>query len=384
MKTKALIIGAGPAGSVAAWRLASRGFHDFLIVDRCDFPRPKPCAGGISPSSFAFLKKVGLDHLLEELVPRATMSRMRFVGPRGDEMIMSSNLKAITINRRIFDAALLGEAVRRGAAFMPGFTVRELLRDDRGRIAGAGDGVRTIEAGVTIMATGGRSRAFREKYFANRRPLRVIHSRIGWWKNFELEEDTMEMIFDRAFLPHYGWVFPEGGGIVNIGVCLYKDRLRGRNVTHVFDEFLEKYYGKRLEGAVQVGKSQSFVINTCGSVEDVYERGVLYAGEAARLCNPATAEGISYAMESGYLAAEAVIRAYERGCDVPDEGSLESYRASCRRAFNFRLRRAFLFSRMVDSPLFGAMIRLSAAPLSRRIISRLFGDEGTTRTSGRE
>ncbi|HNW28950.1 MAG TPA: FAD-dependent monooxygenase [Spirochaetota bacterium] len=107
MKTKVLIIGAGPAGSMAACRLAAGGFHDFILADRSDFPRMKPCAGGISPSSHRFLQKMGMENLLAELTPSAPMRRVRFVGPGGQEIIMTTGLKAMTINRRIFDAALL-------------------------------------------------------------------------------------------------------------------------------------------------------------------------------------------------------------------------------------------------------------------------------------
>jgi menaquinone-9 beta-reductase len=299
---------------------------------------------------------------------------MRFVGPGGQDIIMSSNVKALTINRRIFDAALLEKARELGAKFIPGFTVRELILDGDGRVAGARDGDRAIEAEVTILANGGRNREFRERYFADRRPLRQIMSRIGWWKNFDLEEGTMEMVFDRDLLPHYGWVFPEGDGVVNIGVCLYEDKLRGKNVVDVFDAFLDKYYARRLQRAEQIGRSYSFVINSAGSVKDVYAKGMLYAGEAGRLCNPATAEGISYAMESGVLAADAVMGAYAAGRgERPDEKSLERYESMCRKAFNFRLMRASLFRNLIDSPAFNLMISLSTAKWSRMIMDRLFG-----------
>lgn len=375
MKTKVLIIGAGPAGSMAAYRLAQKGFHDFIIIDRCDFPRGKPCAGGISPSSHQFLKKIGLDDMLTELYPSASMKQVRFIGPKGQSLILSSNLKAMTINRKIFDQALLDKAKTLGAAFIPGFTVRKLLRDGKGRIVGAVDGDNKIESEVTILATGGRNKEFRDKYFADKRPLRLIYSRIGWWKGFDIEPGLMEMVYDRSFLPHYGWVFPEGDDTVNIGVCLYEDKMNGKNVTDVFDEFLETYYAKRLARAKQVGKSQSFVINTHSSVKHVYADRMLYAGEAGRMCNPATAEGISYALESGYLAAEAVAGAYEKSRDgIPDEKELESYERMCRKAFNFRLRRASLFNKMVQTPVFNAMINVSMTSFSQKTIARLFGD----------
>ena len=375
MKTKVLIIGAGPSGSMAAYRLASSGFRDFLIVDRSDFPRMKPCAGGISPSSHRFLKTMGLDHLLDELKPSARLRRLRVIGPLGQDIIVTTSLKAITINRKIFDAAILDKARALGATFVPRFTVRSLLRDADGRIIGASDGSAQIEAEITILANGGHNKNFREQYLTDTRPLRLIYSRIGWWRDFDLKEDTMEMVFDRNYLPHYGWVFPEGDGVVNIGVCLYEDRLKGRNVAHVFDEFIEKYYAKRLEHATQIGKSLSYVINTASSVRNVYANRMLCAGEAGRMCNPASAEGISYAMESGVLAADACMRAYEKGSGgKPDEESLKYYEAMCRKSFDFRLRRAAIFSRLVDSPLLNPMISISMSRFAQSIVSMIFED----------
>jgi hypothetical protein len=93
----------------------------------------------------------------------------------------------------------------------------------------------------------------------------------------------------------------------------------------VFDDYLSKYHAQRLSKAVQVGRSLSFVINTTNRVRHVYANRVLFAGEAGRMCNPATGEGISFAMESGWLAAEAVIQAYRYGGGA-DEKPLEGYR----------------------------------------------------------
>ena len=375
MRTKVLIIGAGPSGCMAAYRLASRGINDILLVDRCNFPRIKPCAGGIAPSAIKFLKKTGLEHILTDLTPRAEMRRLRFVGPRGQRIMLTSNLKAITINRKIFDETLLKLAKRAGAKFIPKFNVRELLRDGRGMIIGATDGKKTIHSEVTVLATGGHNKNFRDKYFVDKRPLRLIYSRIGWWKGFKLDDGMMEMIFDRDYVPHYGWVFPEGDGIVNIGVCLYEDKMKGKNMTDIFNEYLNKYHAERLAKATPVGRSLSFVINTTGSVKHVYANRMLYVGEAGRMCNPATAEGISYAMESGWLAAEAIIQAYEKGThDTPDEKALEGYEKMCQTAFNFRLRRASIFNRLIDSPVLNFLINISMTKYSQKFITRFFGD----------
>ncbi|MBN1532371.1 MAG: NAD(P)/FAD-dependent oxidoreductase [Spirochaetes bacterium] len=368
MKTRVLIVGAGPSGAMAAWRFASRGFTDFIIVDRTDFPRQKPCAGGIAPAAERLLRRLGLWEMVETLAPSAVMRTLRLVGPDGSDNVFSGGLKARAVNRRIFDAALLDLARNAGARFIPNFLVRRLMADRQGRLRGVTDGARTIEAEVVIMATGGHNRAMRERFFPDRRPLRRMVSRIGWWHGFDLPEGRLEMIFDRELLPHYGWVFPEGDGTVNIGICVYEDAIAGENVAGVFDRFLDRYYGARLAGARQMGPLRSHPINTSGSVGPVAGNGMLLCGEAGRLCNPATAEGISFALESGYLAAQSVLDAYAGG--GLDERRLYRYEGRCRSAFNMRLRAAALGSAVVKTRLFPWLIALGKNPLMRRIAER--------------
>jgi menaquinone-9 beta-reductase len=60
------------------------------------------------------------------------------------------------------------------------------------------------------------------------------------------------MIFDESVAPYYGWLFPEGPGRVNIGIC-YEDPGLGRNARRLFEDFLTKHYRERLAAARQVG-----------------------------------------------------------------------------------------------------------------------------------
>jgi len=369
MKTRVLIAGAGPSGSMAAYILAKQGFYDFIIIDRTNLPRQKPCAGGIAPATVRFLRQIGLENLIAGLEPSATMQTLRLVGPDGSDNLFSSNLKARTINRKIFDTALLGIARESGAHFVPDFPVKDLITDGTGRVCGVTDGKRSIESEVVVMATGGHNKKMREKYFPDTRPLRRMVSRIGWWKNFDLPEGQLEMIFDEEIRPHYGWVFPEGDGMVNIGLCVYEDVIKNKNVADVFNGFLDKYYKERIKKAVQVGRLLSYPINTDRSVKGIAGNGMLLCGEAGRLCSPATAEGISFALESGYLAAGSIIDAYSQG--PLNEKVLYGYEKKCRKAFNLRLRSSAFFSAIVKTRLFPGLIALGSNPVIKRIVNRM-------------
>jgi flavin-dependent dehydrogenase len=180
------------------------------------------------------------------------------------------------------------------------------------------------------------------------------------------------MIFDKDLLPHYGWVFPEGEGVVNIGICVYQDKLKGKSITETFDNFLEKYYKEKLSKAVLIGKTLSFPINVSSTVKGVAGNGILLCGEAGRLCNPATAEGISFAMESGYLAAEAIISAYEN--NKLDTNKLYKYEKMCKKAFNKRLMSSYIASKAIDSFLFNWLIKLGSFKSVNKLMNSILPD----------
>ncbi len=368
--TKVLVIGAGPAGSTAAIRLAERGYEDVLMLDACRFPRQKPCAGGLSPEAFAFLKRSGLSGVVEAIRPAADMHTVVLTGPNGRRYDFTSTVKARVINRTVFDDSLRTESERRGARFVPRFAVRDLLTDAAGAVTGATDGTAAISADAVIVATGGHNRGFMEKYSPDRRPLRPMVSRIGWWEGFDIPAGYMEMVFDRGLSPHYGWVFPESDGRVNIGICCRGDRLGGSTVEKAFDSFLEKYYADRLAKAKRAGSVYNYPINVSSRVGRLSAPGVLFCGEAGRLCNPATAEGISYAMESGYLAAETLADAFDAGVS-PRDRALKEYDRRCKKAFGFRLMRAKLLTGMAYPPVFNAMLSIATGRRVSRILDRM-------------
>lgn len=118
------IVGAGPAGSIAAALIAGEGF-DVLLVDRHAFPRPKPCGDCLSPEASRVLDRLGVLEHVTAAGP-ARLEGWRVVGPSGaafdarfidicdgDARIAS----ALAIERSRLDAVLLDHAVRAGARF---------------------------------------------------------------------------------------------------------------------------------------------------------------------------------------------------------------------------------------------------------------------------
>lgn len=130
----ALVIGAGPAGTLAALELARAGLS-VLIVERARFPRDKPCGGCLNAASVARLRAAGLGDLPAELGALPLSHVSLHAGGRPARLSMPGS---IALSRASFDAALLEAASRAGAAVLTG--VRALHEPD----APLGPDVRTV------------------------------------------------------------------------------------------------------------------------------------------------------------------------------------------------------------------------------------------------
>lgn len=133
MTHDALVIGAGPAGSVTARELARRG-RRVLLVDKATFPRTKVCGCCLNGAAIRTFERLGLGGVLADAIP---LSRVRIAaGPRSAEVRLP---RGVALSREALDARLIAEAVRCGVEFRPNTTIH--LRD-RGT------------ADVTVLASG--------------------------------------------------------------------------------------------------------------------------------------------------------------------------------------------------------------------------------------
>jgi flavin-dependent dehydrogenase len=181
------------------------------------------------------------------------INALRLVTPGMHDLVVSSPEDvAIVCNRRTLDHLLLKRAQQTGARFLPNFDVQYLLqRDDRVVGFRSADG-REVHADYTVVADGAHSR-----FGPDRGPRRLIQAIMGWWDDVPFRPHQVEMIFDKAVAPYYGWLFPEGPNRVNIGIC-YDDPKVARNARQLFRAFLDQHYGappakgprgRQLEGA---------------------------------------------------------------------------------------------------------------------------------------
>lgn len=308
-----MVIGAGPAGAVAALHLARRGFR-VALRNRFPFPREKVCGDGLIADSLNALRRAGLfERAAAQGFP---VSSALAYSPFGT--VVEVRGEALVLERRKLDALLVEAAVGEGADFAVG-RARGLLPSEeevRVEVEGAEEPLR---APFAVVATGADLRLLRP--LEGELPPPTAAALRGYLRS-RAPLDRMVFAFLRDLLPGYGWIFPMGDGRFNVGVGLPFDQ--GARLKPLFRRFLETFPPARelLAQGELLGEPRGAPLRAGlrGAAPRPHPR-VLVAGEALGTTYPFSGEGVGKAMESGETAAEVLCRALS-GDGLP---SLEAY-----------------------------------------------------------
>lgn len=302
----ALVIGAGPAGSSAAWALSRQGLR-VALVDQHTFPRDKVCGDALIPDALGALDLMELRAAVEAESVR--LPELRVFAPNSQYVSLRGDFCCLP--RMRFDHMLVDAAVRAGATLLDGTTASApLLKDERvvGAVFRTSAGPFTIHASFTVLATGANATTMNA--FGVQAPMKpnAAAGRAYFRVPSGLADDFRYLCiaYDRSFCPGYGWIFPGPGNEFNLGVGLFATR--GADVRGLQD--LWRRFITRFEPAAAI-VSQSEQLTEfhgapvrTGLAAGTSDRpGLLVVGEAAATTYPATGEGIGKAMESGLLAA---------------------------------------------------------------------------------
>jgi len=329
-----LVIGAGPAGSACAQRLAGRGL-DVVLVDQHDFPRDKVCGDGLIPDAHAALRQLGV---YDEVAALATpVQHVRVVGPRGGLVDVPGTLSVLP--RKVLDHVLVRAAQRAGARlFTPVRFEAPLL--DGARVVGArlktAGGPHELRARWVVLATGAVPQASIAAGLCERHTPSGVALR-GYVQHEGLARSItqLQIVWHPRLRGGYGWIFPAPGGMFNIGAGLVgshlkqgngKGRMQDVNLRGMFDAFCEVYApaGELMRSGTLQGDIKGAPLR-CSMLGARWSRpGLLGTGEVVGSTYAFTGEGIGKALETGLLAADAIV--HDR--QAPDAQVQQRYEAA--------------------------------------------------------
>ena len=351
-----IVVGAGPAGSTAAYYLAQAG-RDVLLLEKSAFPREKVCGDGLTPRAVRQLLRLGID--LDE--PGWSKNRgLRIIGGGHRLELPWPQLSeypgyGLVRVRSDFDAILARHAEKAGARLLERTAVTGPELDDSGAVVGviarpvdgaarrAGEKV-SFSAPLVVAADGNASRLALAAGIRRRddRPMGVAVR--AYYPSPRQDDDWLESWLElwdgrpgkADQLPGYGWIFGVGDGSCNVGLGILNTSSAFQHVD--YKQLLRRWldhtpveWGLREHDRATAVRGSALPMGF--NRKPHYRQGLLLVGDAGGMVNPFNGEGIAYAMESAELAADAVVQALDRPAGSARERALEAYPAALAQAY---------------------------------------------------
>lgn len=335
------VVGAGPAGAMAARELARRKVR-VLLLDRRAFPRPKVCGACLNRRAVSWLETAGLTNLLPDLnaVP---VSRF-YVAVK--EKQLSLNLPGgFAVSRDAFDAALVRAAIDAGADFFPrthavlqpgGSNARTVAlhsesdsndgsdKHDGDVILASASNSDFVTARVVLIADGlGNSTLSQVDEFPSRVAKR---SRIGL--GARIEDSTAEFPAGTICMGvgrtgYVGAVRVEDGSL-NVAAAVDPQSLHGTSPARLVESILTESGLPRIPG-LSASDWHGTIPLTRRCLRPAGRR-VFILGDAAGYVEPFTGEGIAWALGSGFAVAPLAARGVNEWSDDLERDWLRTHR----------------------------------------------------------
>jgi menaquinone-9 beta-reductase len=308
LRRDVIIVGSGPGGAATALGIAARDPRlaaGTTLLERAVHPRDKTCAGGVIPKGVRLLERLGL--ALD--VPQARVDRARVDTPRGRLAVEERDLCRV-VRRRELDAMLAWAARDRGVELREDSHVREVARDGDGVRVTTDDAVYWARAIVGADGTGSQVRRALvpgDGGVVAKAIMADVPARATAWPGWERRRYDFDFRSCARGLRGYRWAFPcviGGEPHANVGVYALPP-VDGARMRAELEAYLA-------ELGARATAWKAFPIRTLGARTAVAAPRALLVGDAAGV-DPLMGEGISFALEYGELAAQALVEAAATG-----------------------------------------------------------------------
>lgn len=359
MKTlDVIIVGAGPAGSMAGFYLASAGL-EVLILEKSTFPRRKVCGGGLTQRAF---QEIPFD-ISSILHGRVNWGYLGFRG-RKVSTIKYQDPISYLIDRPSFDKFLLEKAAAQGCQCLQGQRVIS-VSEDQGQI-NVKSQQGTYHSRYLMGADGIHSLVAKQIGLLPDRSISLAYEARLALPPGDTHPLIESITFDFGTLPFgYGWIFPKRDHL-NVGV--FRSWPGKRTSKGDLLRFIRQHPVLREVDPIEM---RAYPGPQGGGKSILHENNILLVGDAANLADPWLGEGLIYALASGRMAAETILRHADGHIE-----DLAAYTCQINKTYVRQFAYAKRLSLLVNALPFLNIQLLSASPtLQMMIIDLLRGEK---------
>ncbi|HMB67201.1 MAG TPA: NAD(P)/FAD-dependent oxidoreductase [Candidatus Bathyarchaeia archaeon] len=295
------VIGAGPAGVMAAWTAAKQGAHTVLL-ERDTSAGRKPCAEGI------------LSEVLEdaEVSPQSEFAAHRITGaylyPPDEKKRVRVGGDGYILDKPAFLTSLAARAGAAGAELAYGTRIDRVSREDGYVVAEGSRNTQPFSLRSKVIVGCDGTGSILARQFFPRRNYAVIAAFQYDMVDCQLEdESSLEIFIGHKKAPAgYLWIFPKGKGTANVGIGL-----KGSGAKLLLDKFLQDH--PKVFGNAKIERSQAAPVPVGGEIEEYVTANMMLCGDAAGQVIPLTGAGIHTSLVAGKIAGEVAGKAAREG-----------------------------------------------------------------------